>query len=103
MPQTVTPYLLYEDADAAIDFLTRAFGFRETSRTTGQAGGTPAPRARGRVANPSYGAAAYGLPTQIRCFSPRMYNRPSLTAGVASTVSFSSLCASSSCLSGRAA
>ncbi len=39
MPQTVTPYLLYEDADAAIDFLTRAFGFRETSRTTGQAGG----------------------------------------------------------------
>ena len=39
MGQTVTPYLLYEDAEAAIEFLTRAFGFRETARTTGQAGG----------------------------------------------------------------
>jgi uncharacterized glyoxalase superfamily protein PhnB len=39
MGQTVTPYLLYEDADAAIDFLTRAFAFRELRRTTGSAGG----------------------------------------------------------------
>jgi uncharacterized glyoxalase superfamily protein PhnB len=39
MGQTVTPYLLYEDADAAIDFLTRAFRFREVTRTTGSAGG----------------------------------------------------------------
>ncbi len=39
MSQTVTPYLLYEDADAAIDFLTRAFGFREVDRTPGEAGG----------------------------------------------------------------
>ena len=29
MRQTVTPYLLYEDAGAAIAWLTRAFGFRE--------------------------------------------------------------------------
>jgi PhnB protein len=39
MPQTVTPYLLYEDPAAALDWLTRAFGFRETDRTTGGAGG----------------------------------------------------------------
>jgi PhnB protein len=29
---TVTPYLLYEDAEAAIDWLCRAFGFRERLR-----------------------------------------------------------------------
>jgi uncharacterized glyoxalase superfamily protein PhnB len=39
MTQTVTPYLLYEDGEAAIDFLTRAFGFREVERATGEAGG----------------------------------------------------------------
>ena len=39
MPQTVTPYLYYEDPAAALDWLTRAFGFRETERTTGGAGG----------------------------------------------------------------
>jgi uncharacterized glyoxalase superfamily protein PhnB len=39
MEQTVTPYLLYEDGEAAIEFLTRAFGFREDRRTTGAAGG----------------------------------------------------------------
>ncbi len=32
MPQTVTPYLLYEDAAAAIEWLTMAFGFREVTR-----------------------------------------------------------------------
>lgn len=32
MPQTVTPYLLYEDASAALDWLTKAFGFRERDR-----------------------------------------------------------------------
>ena len=37
--QTVTPYMLYEDGEAAIEFLTRAFGFREVERTTGAAGG----------------------------------------------------------------
>jgi uncharacterized glyoxalase superfamily protein PhnB len=36
--QTVTPYLLYEDCDAALDFLTRAFGFEETLRYTGEGG-----------------------------------------------------------------
>jgi uncharacterized glyoxalase superfamily protein PhnB len=39
MAQTVTPYLLYEDGEAAIAFLTRAFGFREVERATGAAGG----------------------------------------------------------------
>jgi uncharacterized glyoxalase superfamily protein PhnB len=31
---TVTPYLLYEDTGAAIDWLCRAFGFRERLRFT---------------------------------------------------------------------
>ena len=39
MEQRVIPYLLYEDGVAAIEFLTKAFGFREERRTTGSAGG----------------------------------------------------------------
>jgi uncharacterized glyoxalase superfamily protein PhnB len=39
MEQRVTPYLLYEDGAAAIEFLAKAFGFREDMRTTGVAGG----------------------------------------------------------------
>jgi uncharacterized glyoxalase superfamily protein PhnB len=39
MPQTVTPYLLYEDVEAAAAFLTRAFGFTEVDRQIGAAGG----------------------------------------------------------------
>jgi PhnB protein len=39
MTQTVTPYLLYEDGEAAIEFATRAFGFNEVDRATGAAGG----------------------------------------------------------------
>jgi uncharacterized glyoxalase superfamily protein PhnB len=34
----VSPYLLYEDAEAAIEYLVRAFGFEERHRTTGGAG-----------------------------------------------------------------
>jgi uncharacterized glyoxalase superfamily protein PhnB len=37
--QSVTPYLLYEDAVAAVAFLTEAFGFREVERAAGAAGG----------------------------------------------------------------
>jgi uncharacterized glyoxalase superfamily protein PhnB len=36
--QTITPYLLYEDVAAALDFLDRAFGFREGLRVTGDEG-----------------------------------------------------------------
>jgi uncharacterized glyoxalase superfamily protein PhnB len=32
----ISPYLLYEDAAAAIDFLQRAFGFEEELRAPGQ-------------------------------------------------------------------
>ena len=39
MEQRVTPYLLYEDGAAAIEFLTKAFGFREEQRAAGAAGG----------------------------------------------------------------
>ena len=38
MRQTVTPYLLYEDADAALGWLAQAFGFRETDRIAGPDG-----------------------------------------------------------------
>jgi PhnB protein len=36
--QTITPYLLYEDVAAAMDFLARAFGFEEVLRYTGSEG-----------------------------------------------------------------
>jgi uncharacterized glyoxalase superfamily protein PhnB len=36
--QRVTPYLLYEDGAAAIEFLTEAFGFREEMRTGSEGG-----------------------------------------------------------------
>jgi uncharacterized glyoxalase superfamily protein PhnB len=36
--QTITPYLLYEDAEAALEFLSRAFGFEETMRMTSPSG-----------------------------------------------------------------
>ncbi len=36
--QTITPYLLYEDVEAALDFLARAFGFEEVLRYTGAEG-----------------------------------------------------------------
>jgi PhnB protein len=36
--QTITPYLLYEDVDAALGFLAKAFGFQEVLRYTGEAG-----------------------------------------------------------------
>lgn len=35
----ITPYLFYEDAEAAVDFLTHAFGFEEHLRAIGGAGG----------------------------------------------------------------
>ena len=35
---TITPYLLYEDCDAALDFLSRAFGFEEVLRYQGAGG-----------------------------------------------------------------
>ena len=34
----ISPYLFYEDAEAAADFLIRAFGFEEVERATGGAG-----------------------------------------------------------------
>ena len=33
MPETITPYLFYEDAAAAIEWLSKAFGFRERMRS----------------------------------------------------------------------
>ena len=38
MPRTITPYLLYEDAGAAIEFLVEAFGFTERLRFTDEDG-----------------------------------------------------------------
>jgi PhnB protein len=36
--QRITPYLLYKDAGAALDFLSKAFGFEETFRMSGEDG-----------------------------------------------------------------
>jgi len=36
--QTVTPYVLYADVDAALSFLSNAFGFEEALRYTGAEG-----------------------------------------------------------------
>ena len=57
MEQRVTPYLLYEDGPAAIEFLTQAFGFREERRMTGGAGGLHA-----ELETPSGGWVHLGQP-----------------------------------------
>ncbi|MBA3401240.1 MAG: VOC family protein [Actinobacteria bacterium] len=36
--QTITPYLLYKDVEAALEFLGKAFGFKEVLRYTGEEG-----------------------------------------------------------------
>jgi uncharacterized glyoxalase superfamily protein PhnB len=64
MSQTVFPYLLYEDGEAAIDFATRAFGFREVDRATGGAGGLHA-----ELETPKGGRIYLGQP-------PKSYRNP---------------------------
>jgi uncharacterized glyoxalase superfamily protein PhnB len=73
MEQAITPYLLYEDGEAAIDFLTRAFGFRELDRARGAAGGLHA-----ELEVPPHGARIYlGQPTE-RFQNPATVGRTSL-------------------------
>ena len=38
MPQTITPYLLYEDVATMLDWLSRAFGFEERLRYADESG-----------------------------------------------------------------
>jgi PhnB protein len=38
MAQKITPYLLYEDCDAMLDWLAKAFGFKEVLRFVGEGG-----------------------------------------------------------------
>jgi uncharacterized glyoxalase superfamily protein PhnB len=38
MPQTITPYLLYRDVDAALTWLEQTFGFREAFKLPGPDG-----------------------------------------------------------------
>ena len=38
MKQTIYPYLLYHSCEDALDWLSRAFGFEETLRYTGEGG-----------------------------------------------------------------
>jgi uncharacterized glyoxalase superfamily protein PhnB len=38
MSQTITPYVLYANCEAALDFLSRAFGFEEQLRFVGDGG-----------------------------------------------------------------
>lgn len=60
MDQPITPYLLYEDGEAAIEFLARAFGFREVDRATGAAGGL-----HGELEVPPHGGRIFlGQPPQ---------------------------------------
>jgi PhnB protein len=40
MGQTITPYLLYEDGNAAVEFLTSTFGFEEKVRSRSPEGRT---------------------------------------------------------------
>jgi uncharacterized glyoxalase superfamily protein PhnB len=72
MEQRVIPYLLYEDGVAAIEFLTKAFGFREERRTTGSAGGL---HAELEVA-PGGGLVYLGQPTDGFC-NPAVVGRTS--------------------------
>ena len=39
-PPQIIPYLFYRDVPAALEFLTRAFGFKEEMRTGTPSGGT---------------------------------------------------------------
>jgi PhnB protein len=39
-PPQIIPYLFYRDVPAALDFLTRAFGFKEEMRVGTPSGGT---------------------------------------------------------------
>ncbi len=41
---TITPYLLYEDVDAALGFLARALGFEEVLRHSGPQATSTTPR-----------------------------------------------------------
>jgi uncharacterized glyoxalase superfamily protein PhnB len=70
--QRVTPYLLYEDGAAALDWLVRAFAFREVRRTTGGAGGMHAELDLGD------GTLVYlGQPTNPEFRNPRECGRTS--------------------------
>lgn len=69
MTQRITPYLLYEDGEAAIEFASRAFGFREVDRTVGGAGGLHA-----ELETPGGGRIYLGQP-------PRGFENPASSAG----------------------
>ncbi len=64
--QTITPYLLYEDAAAALDFLSCAFGFQEERRITASDGHVG--HAEMRFGDGEIHLGQPGRPT-----SPRMY------------------------------
>jgi uncharacterized glyoxalase superfamily protein PhnB len=73
MAQSVTPYLLYEDAEAAIEFLTQAFGFREVDRTIGALGGLHA-----ELETPAGGRIYLGAPPSDEFRGPATVGRTSL-------------------------
>jgi len=73
MTQRVTPYLLYEDGEAAIEFASRAFGFREVDRQTGAAGGLHA-----ELETPGGGRIYFGQP-------PKDFQNPDKVGGTSMT------------------
>jgi PhnB protein len=69
--QTITPYLLYDDAATALDFLSRAFGFAETKRMT-------SPDGRVGHAEMRFGGGEIHLGQPERPSSPRTYGGTSV-------------------------
>jgi PhnB protein len=69
--QIFTPYLLYEDAGAALDFLSEAFGFEETRRNLSSGGQVS-------HAEMSYRGGAIHLGQPAQPSSPRSYGGTSV-------------------------
>lgn len=70
MTITITPYLLYEDVDAALAFLNRAFGFEEVLRYTNPSGRVNHAEARlgddhVYLGDPTSAASAYRNPAAL--------------------------------------
>ncbi len=61
-PPQIIPYLFYRDVGAALDFLTRAFGFQEEMRHETPSGGVHAEASlQGQLVMLGQGAGAEGL------------------------------------------
>ena len=63
-PPQIIPYLFYRDVPAALDFLTRAFGFKEEMRHATSRGGMHAEASlQGQLVMMGQGGVSHGLKT----------------------------------------